>query len=84
MGLGWPLAAILAGFAAGALAAHQLQVRGLWATAPVGSRPVAALGVFERAGIGRSGRARGLVDGQGGRAHRGFAPGRSARAGPRS
>ena len=32
VGLGWPLAAILAGFAAGALAAHQLQVRGLWAT----------------------------------------------------
>jgi flagellar biosynthesis protein FlhB len=32
VGLGWPLAAILAGFAAGALAAHHLQVRGLWAT----------------------------------------------------
>jgi flagellar biosynthetic protein FlhB len=31
LGLVWPLAAILAGFAAGALAAHQLQVRGLWA-----------------------------------------------------
>jgi flagellar biosynthetic protein FlhB len=32
LGLAWPLAAILAGFAGGALAAHQLQVRGLWAT----------------------------------------------------
>lgn len=30
--LAWPLAAILAGFTAGALAMHQLQVRGLWAT----------------------------------------------------
>jgi flagellar biosynthetic protein FlhB len=30
-GLGWPVGAILAGFTAGALAAHQLQVRGLWA-----------------------------------------------------
>jgi flagellar biosynthetic protein FlhB len=30
-GLIWPLAAILVGFAAGALVAHQLQVRGLWA-----------------------------------------------------
>jgi flagellar biosynthetic protein FlhB len=30
--LGWPLAVILGGFAAGALAMHQLQVRGLWAT----------------------------------------------------
>jgi flagellar biosynthesis protein FlhB len=28
----WPLGVILAGFAAGAMAAHQLQVRGLWAT----------------------------------------------------
>ena len=32
LGLAWPLAAILGGFAAGALAMHQLQVRGLWAT----------------------------------------------------
>ena len=31
VGLGWPLAAILLGFVAGALAAHQLQVRGLCA-----------------------------------------------------
>jgi flagellar biosynthetic protein FlhB len=30
--LAWPLGAILAGFVIGALAAHQLQVRGLWAT----------------------------------------------------
>ena len=30
LGLIWPLAAVLSGFAAGALAAHQLQVRGLW------------------------------------------------------
>jgi flagellar biosynthetic protein FlhB len=28
----WPLSAVLGAFAAGALAAHQLQVRGLWAT----------------------------------------------------
>ena len=33
MGLGWPLGSILLGFVAGALAAHQLQVRGLWAPA---------------------------------------------------
>jgi flagellar biosynthetic protein FlhB len=32
VGLSWPLAVILAGFAVGALAAHQFQVRGLWAT----------------------------------------------------
>ena len=32
VGLGWPLAVIMPGFMAGALAAHQLQVRGLWAT----------------------------------------------------
>jgi len=31
LGLAWPLAAVLCGFAAGALAMHQLQVRGLWA-----------------------------------------------------
>lgn len=31
VGLGWPLGAILASFVAGALAAHQLQVRGLCA-----------------------------------------------------
>jgi flagellar biosynthetic protein FlhB len=29
--LAWPLGAVLAGFAGGALVAHQLQVRGLWA-----------------------------------------------------
>jgi flagellar biosynthetic protein FlhB len=32
LGLAWPLGVIVASFAAGALAAHQLQVRGLWAT----------------------------------------------------
>jgi flagellar biosynthesis protein FlhB len=32
VGLGWPLGAILFGFVGGALAAHQLQVGGLWAT----------------------------------------------------
>ena len=32
VGLGWPLAVIMPGFMAGALAAHQLQVRGLCAT----------------------------------------------------
>ncbi len=34
-GLAWPLAAILGGFAGGAFAAHQLQVRGLWATSQI-------------------------------------------------
>src|SRR5262249_40580242 len=32
LGVVWPLGILLAGFAAGALAAHQVQVRGLWAT----------------------------------------------------
>jgi flagellar biosynthetic protein FlhB len=32
VGLVWPLGAIMAGFFAGALAMHQFQVRGLWAT----------------------------------------------------
>jgi len=32
LGLAWPLVAVLSGFAAGALAMHQVQVRGLWAT----------------------------------------------------
>ena len=35
MGLAWPLAVILGGFAGGALPAHQLQVRGLWATSQI-------------------------------------------------
>lgn len=35
LGLLWPLAAILGGFAGGAFAAHQLQVRGLWATSQI-------------------------------------------------
>jgi flagellar biosynthesis protein FlhB len=39
LGLGWPLAAIMAAFVAGALAAHQLQVRGLWATALIAPSP---------------------------------------------
>ena len=39
LSLGWPLAAILAGFAAGALAAHQIQVRGLCATALIAPSP---------------------------------------------
>jgi flagellar biosynthetic protein FlhB len=30
--MSWPLGTVLAGFAAGAVVAHQLQVRGLWAT----------------------------------------------------
>src|SRR5208282_6026979 len=30
LGLAWPLLVILAAFAAGALAVHQVQVRGLW------------------------------------------------------
>jgi flagellar biosynthetic protein FlhB len=39
LGLAWPLAAILAGFAGGALAGHQLQVRGLWASSLVAPDP---------------------------------------------
>lgn len=35
LGLGWPLGAMLLAFLAGALATHQLQVRGLWAPALV-------------------------------------------------
>jgi flagellar biosynthetic protein FlhB len=35
LGVAWPLAAILGGFAGGSLAAHQLQVRGLWATSQI-------------------------------------------------
>ena len=35
----WPLGVILAGFAASALAVHQLQVRGLWATALIAPSP---------------------------------------------
>ena len=35
MGLVWPFAAILGGFAGGAFAGHQLQVRGLWATSQI-------------------------------------------------
>jgi flagellar biosynthesis protein FlhB len=35
LGVAWPLAAILGGFAGGAFAAHQLQVRGLWATSQI-------------------------------------------------
>jgi flagellar biosynthetic protein FlhB len=35
LGVAWPLAAILGGFAAAAFAAHQLQVRGLWATSQI-------------------------------------------------
>jgi flagellar biosynthesis protein FlhB len=33
VGLGWPLGSILLAFVTGALAAHQMQVRGLWAPA---------------------------------------------------
>ena len=35
LSLSWPVAAILGGFAGGALLAHQLQVRGLWATSQI-------------------------------------------------
>jgi flagellar biosynthetic protein FlhB len=37
--VGWPLGVILAAFAAGALAAHQLQVRGLWETRLIAPDP---------------------------------------------
>src|SRR5262249_20557315 len=39
LGLAAPLGAILAGFAAGGLAAHQLQVRGLWASRLIAPDP---------------------------------------------
>ena len=35
LGLVWPMAAILGGFAVAAVAAHQAQVRGLWATSQI-------------------------------------------------
>jgi flagellar biosynthetic protein FlhB len=35
LGLVWPLAAILGGFGGAAVAAHQFQVRGLWATSQI-------------------------------------------------
>jgi flagellar biosynthetic protein FlhB len=35
VGLAWPLATILGGFAGGAFAVHQIQVRGLWATSQI-------------------------------------------------
>ena len=35
LGLAWPMAAILGGFALAALAAHEAQVRGLWATSQI-------------------------------------------------
>jgi flagellar biosynthesis protein FlhB len=47
LGLGWPLGAILAGFATGALTAHQLQVRGLWAAVLIVPAP-ARLWAFSR------------------------------------
>src|SRR6516165_3868424 len=39
LGVAWPLGCILAAFAAGALIAHQLQVRGLWATGLIAPDP---------------------------------------------
>ncbi len=39
MALAWPLGAILAAFAAGATAAHQLQVRGLWSSRLIAPDP---------------------------------------------
>ena len=82
LGLGWPLVAILAGFVVGALAAHQLQVRGLWATVLIVPTP---------ARLWRSGAGRGCPSGlraQPGRWQRGpccwlYPPGRSVRDGAR-
>jgi flagellar biosynthetic protein FlhB len=51
IGLGWPLAAILAGFATGALAAHQLQVRGLCATALILPTPARLWALSRAPGI---------------------------------
>jgi flagellar biosynthesis protein FlhB len=45
MAVATPLGVILAGFAAGALAAHQLQVRGLWAPALIAPDPGRLWGV---------------------------------------
>jgi flagellar biosynthetic protein FlhB len=56
LALAWPLGAILAAFATGATAAHQLQVRGLWSSrhlAPDPGRlwlPGRGLGISRRAG----------------------------------
>jgi flagellar biosynthesis protein FlhB len=47
--LALPLGVILAGFGAGAIAAHQLQVRGIWATALIAPDP-ARLWIFGREG----------------------------------
>jgi flagellar biosynthesis protein FlhB len=49
MAVAVPLAVIVAGFGAGAIAAHQLQVRGLWATALIAPDP-ARLWIFGREG----------------------------------
>jgi flagellar biosynthetic protein FlhB len=49
MAVAVPLVVIVAGFGAGAIAAHQLQVRGLWATALIAPDP-ARLWIFGREG----------------------------------
>ncbi len=54
LALALPLAIIVAGFGAGATAAHQLQVRGLWATALIAPDP-ARLWTFGRVGSAAAG-----------------------------
>ena len=54
LALALPLAIMLAGFGAGAIAAHQLQVRGLWATALIAPDP-ARLWSFGHAGSAAAG-----------------------------
>jgi flagellar biosynthetic protein FlhB len=48
----WPLGAILAGFAAGALVMHQFQVRGLWATSLIVPDPGRLWALAGRPGLG--------------------------------
>jgi len=59
LGLAWLLAAVLSGFAAGALATHQVQVRGLWATRLIAPDPT-RLWAFSN-GPGLAARAEGSV-----------------------
>ncbi len=56
--LAWPLGAILAAFAAGAAAAHQLQVRGLWSSQLIAPDPARLWTPGRGPGLaGRAGRA---------------------------
>ncbi len=72
LGLGWPLGSIVLGFAAGALAAHQVQVRGLWAPGLL-VPDLSRLWAFSSGpGFADRCRAHGLVNGQGSHPCRGL------------